>query len=197
MITNLSLKDIARYTGVSYGLLRKWRTEKPFKQMMNNNKEEYLNLFDMFITEILKTPYQREDAILSALKELKSLPLPDPEVFGMAKSLLNKLNHQKNYAVHYTLKKSMLNLFLKRYTDNEYVVTFFRYPIIADLITAETVKESDYALVPVLKMYVDWCLNRIPDGFEGYSEKKVLSFTFNKMKEYLDIVRKESSQNYS
>ena len=197
MITNLSLKDITQYTGVSYGLLRKWRTEKPFKQMMNNNKEEYLNIFDMFITEILKTPYQREDAIISTLKELKSLPPPDPEVFGMAKSLLNEVNHQKNYAVHYILKKSMLNLFLKRYKDNEYVVTFFRYPIIADLITAETVKEGDYALVPVLKMYVDWCLNRIPDGFEGYSEKKVLSFTFNKMKEYLDIVRKESSQNYS
>ena len=193
MITNLSLKDIARYTGVSYGLLRKWRTETSFKQMMNNNKEEYLNIFDMFITEMLKTPYQREDVILSNWKEQKSFSPPDPEVFGMAKSVLNALNHQKSYAVHHTLKKSMLNLFLKRYKDNEYIVTFFRYPIIADLITAETVKEGDYALVPVLQMYVDWCLNRIPDGFDGYSEKKVLSFTFNKMKEYLDIVRKESS----
>jgi len=192
MITNLSLKDIARYTGVSYGLLRKWRTETLFKQMMIKNKEEYLNFFDMFITEMLKTPYQREDVILSNWKELKSSPTQDPEVFGMAKSLLNELNHQKNYTVHHTLKKSMLNLFLKRYKDNEYVVTFFRYPIIADLITAETVKEGDYALVPVLQMYVDWCLNRIPDGFDGYSEKKVLSFTFIKMKEYLDIVRKES-----
>jgi hypothetical protein len=113
MITNLSLKDIARYTGVSYGLLRKWRTETLFKQMMNKNKEEYLNFFDMFITEMLKTPYQREDVILSNWKELKSSPTQDPEVFGMAKLVLNELNNQKSYAVHNTLKKSMLNLFLK------------------------------------------------------------------------------------
>jgi hypothetical protein len=190
MITNLNLKDMARYSGVSYGLLRKWRTEKLFKQMINKNKEEYLHFFDMFITEMLKTPYQREDVILSTWKKLTSSPPSDPKVYDMAKSLLNELNHQKSYAVHYALKKSMLNLFIVRCKENENIITFFRYPIIADLITVGTLKEDGFELITVLEMYVGWCINRTTDGFKGYSEKKVLTFTLDKMKEYFDASRK-------
>ena len=46
-ITNWKLKDIAKQSKVSYGLLRKWKTEYDFKAEVENHCSE-------FVTEIIK-----------------------------------------------------------------------------------------------------------------------------------------------
>jgi hypothetical protein len=185
MLTNISLNDISRFTGVSYGLLRKWRTETRFKQMMNNHREEYLALFDIFITDMLKTPYLKEDAILSSWYNHQKFSLSDPDKSASAEEMLANLESQLEYGINSELKIPMMNLLLDKYKDNEYVVTFFRYPIITELIDVHTKEEYDHVLLPFLRMCIDWCLRRTPNSFNGHSEKKLLTFTLNKMKEYL------------
>ena len=41
-ITNRQLKEIAKACGVSYGLLRKWRTEVDFKEACQNHRQEFV-----------------------------------------------------------------------------------------------------------------------------------------------------------
>jgi hypothetical protein len=186
MITNISLNEISRFTGVSYGLLRKWRTETPFKQMINKHREEYLALFNIFITDMLKTPYIKENAILSSWYNQRKFWLSDPEKLASVEEILANLESQGEYGVTPELKIPMMNLLLDKYKDNEYVVTFFRYPIISDLIDVHTKEEYDQVLLPFLRMCIDWCLRRTPNSFNGHSEKKLLTFTLNKMKEHLN-----------
>lgn len=186
MITNMSLTDISRFAGVSYGLLRKWRTETPFKQMMNKHKEEYLALFNIFITDMLRTPYQKEDAIISLWYNQRKYSLSDPEKLALTEEMLANLESQAEYGINPELKIPMIHLLFDKYKDNEHVVTLFRYPVISDLIDVHTKEGYNLVLLPFLQMCIDWCLRRTPNSFNGYSEKKVLAFTLNKIKEYLD-----------
>jgi hypothetical protein len=185
MITNISLTDISRFTGVSYGLLRKWRTEAPFKQMMNKHIEEYLDLFNLFTTEMLKAPYQKEDAILSSWYN-ERFSLSDLTKLASIEEMLANLESQTDYGINPELKIPMMGLLLDKYKDNEYIVTLFRYPIISDLINVHTKEGYNHVLLPFLKICIDWCLRRTPNSFNGHSEKKVLAYTLNKIKEYLD-----------
>lgn len=189
MITDISLNEISQFTGVSYGLLRKWRSETPFKQMINKHREEYLDLFNIFITDILKTPYVKENDILSSWHNKREILLSDPEKLASTEEMLANLESQVEYGINPELNILMMNLLLDKYKDNEYVVTLFRYPIISDLIDVHTKKGCNNVLLPFLQMYIDWCLRRTPNSFNGHSEKKVLAFTLNKMKEYLDANR--------
>lgn len=43
-LTNKSLEDIAREVGVSYGLVRKWRTEDKFWQTINEHYKDFLGV---------------------------------------------------------------------------------------------------------------------------------------------------------
>ena len=191
MVTDLSLKDISWIIGVSYGVLRKWRTEIPFRQMMDLNESEYLDLFDLFLTEMLKTPYQKEEVILSSWQARRGSSPSDAEEAAASEALVVTLDSLAGYGVNPGLKASMMRLFLKRYQDNSYLVTFFRYPAISGLIDVGTGKECDQVLVPFLNMCIDWCLGRLTGGLDGPSEKKVLAFTLNKMKEYLSVTTGE------
>jgi hypothetical protein len=186
MITNISLTDISRFTGVSYGLLRKWRTETPFKQLIYKHREEYLVLFNIFITDMLKTPYVKENVILSSWCNQRKFSLSDTEKLASTEEILANLESQADFGINPELKIPMMNLLSDKYKDNKYIVTLFRYPIISDLIDVHTKEGYNHVLLPFLQMCIDWCLRRTPNSFNGHSEKKLLTFTLNKMKEYLD-----------
>ncbi len=47
MLRNIKLKEMAKDLGVSYGVLRKWNTEKDFKAIVKKNHEE----FDKFMAK--------------------------------------------------------------------------------------------------------------------------------------------------
>jgi hypothetical protein len=53
MLTAFSLKEISKMAGVSYGLLRKWRTETAFKRKTEENCREFVRL----LIDELKTKY--------------------------------------------------------------------------------------------------------------------------------------------
>ena len=42
-LTNTDLRQVAKSQGISYGLLRKWRTEADFKKMMSSHVEEFVD----------------------------------------------------------------------------------------------------------------------------------------------------------
>ena len=44
-LTSMKLADLSKKTGVSYGVLRKWRTEKPFKDEVKKIEREYAKHF--------------------------------------------------------------------------------------------------------------------------------------------------------
>jgi len=45
MLFDVPLKDIAKTYGVSYGLLKKWRTEPDFKKLLDKNMQEFTLFF--------------------------------------------------------------------------------------------------------------------------------------------------------
>jgi len=45
------IKDTAKLIGVSYGLLRKWRTEEPFKNKLSSLQGEFGNVFCKFVLD--------------------------------------------------------------------------------------------------------------------------------------------------
>jgi hypothetical protein len=45
ILTNKKLKEIAKELEISYGLLRKWKTEKAFSSIVEKHREEFAGLF--------------------------------------------------------------------------------------------------------------------------------------------------------
>lgn len=52
-VFKVQIKDIAEHLGISYGLLRKWRTEDEFKKVMDINIREYASA----VAEVLECGY--------------------------------------------------------------------------------------------------------------------------------------------
>jgi hypothetical protein len=67
MLTAFSLKEMSKMAGVSYGLLRKWRTEIAFKRKTEENCREFVRL----LMDELKTKY---DAWKKEFSEYKKEP---------------------------------------------------------------------------------------------------------------------------
>jgi hypothetical protein len=105
--------------------------------------------------------------------------------------LIGVLDSLDGYGMSTDLKVSMMKMFLDRYRKNDYLITFFRYPVISGLIDVKTAKECDQVLMPFLDMCIGWCLSRLANGLDGPSEKKVLAFTLNRLREYLCISKKK------
>ena len=70
-ITTLKQKRIAKLLNVSYGLLRKWRTEERFREMVETHCREFARRFYGFIEELVKDELQIKKPIRLDDKENK------------------------------------------------------------------------------------------------------------------------------
>ena len=59
LLTTIPLKEVSNNLSVSYGLLRKWRTESDFKKQVEKNSAEFVSLF---MENFLKKANEQEDA---------------------------------------------------------------------------------------------------------------------------------------
>jgi hypothetical protein len=76
-LTDKDLKEVARSLSVSYGLLRKWRTEDQFKKMVNKHVEKFSVIFYRHILELVIEDRKRQEEFLSKpLEEIASSQLP-------------------------------------------------------------------------------------------------------------------------
>lgn len=81
-ITSMSLKEIAENLNISYGLLRKWRTEEEFKKTINNHRTDFGDFFmEKFkkelseYLELLKNP--KKQNMPPALLRIERYVVPD------------------------------------------------------------------------------------------------------------------------
>lgn len=63
MLTNHKQKDIAKMAQVSFGLLRKWRTEKQFKEMILNHCADFIPVFVGYIYRRIGTEHISQERL--------------------------------------------------------------------------------------------------------------------------------------
>jgi len=77
-LLNSDLRAIAKHLGVSYGLLRKWRTEKEFKKVVNDHCDRFTVIIFKHLLELADENKNKENDFLKLpLEEIASSKLPD------------------------------------------------------------------------------------------------------------------------
>ncbi len=100
MLTNYKKKDIAKELKISYGLLRKWGTEKEFKEMVMSHYTEFISILSVYIFKIIAFKYiANEELIKKAVHELIKTDLTE---FSSQKCVeydtgFDKLSDAKDY----------------------------------------------------------------------------------------------------
>ncbi len=61
-ITNLKMKYLSKTLNISYGLLRKWRTEDTFRAMIERHSREFASRFCEYVETIAKERLRSEEA---------------------------------------------------------------------------------------------------------------------------------------
>jgi hypothetical protein len=94
-ITNIDLMQVATELNVSYGLLRKWRTEEKFKWYIMRHSEDFVDLVTDFVRQKIEEKFDPQDKIeQSHFKVSKSIQddISDFNLYG--KYLWNEIKRK-------------------------------------------------------------------------------------------------------
>jgi|GEM_PF-1928144 len=76
-LTRIKQKEIAEWLGVSHGLLRKWRTEEPFKLMADKHCHDFAELFVRNLRDRITQRETLNDAFIAqSPQDIASQPIP-------------------------------------------------------------------------------------------------------------------------
>jgi len=99
-LANNDLREVARGLEISYGLLRKWRTEKEFKKAVNSHCDKFTGIFFKHLLEVAYESSKKQDEFLrKSLAEIASSKLPTTsynferirDYLGYSRTLNNKM----------------------------------------------------------------------------------------------------------
>ena len=83
MMTNLTLKDVSKKTGVSYGLVRKWHIQERFLHTIKRHCDEFVGLFIEYIKERYKQRTGGNDPLPESISQLESGGIPENFFAGL------------------------------------------------------------------------------------------------------------------
>lgn len=83
MMTNLTLKEVAKKTGVSYGLVRKWHIQESFLQTVKRHCDEFAGLFIEYIRERYKERRGDNGPLPKSIGQLESGGIPETFFAGL------------------------------------------------------------------------------------------------------------------
>lgn len=76
-LTNIKQQELAKGLGISYTLLRKWRSEKQFKDLVSGHHNEFIQYFNNFILSRINIHYKFYDDLRKKTpEELSCLDYP-------------------------------------------------------------------------------------------------------------------------
>lgn len=90
-LTKLKIKVSAESAGISYGVLRKWRTEDSFKAAVMTLEDEYTNLFCEYILQDHAKPCQSKVSVEDIIRKSGAWTRAFADTMIYSKSLQNKI----------------------------------------------------------------------------------------------------------
>lgn len=96
-LTNFPLTELAKLFGISYGLLRKWKTEDDFKKVSDHHCAEFAEKIKKRLGVGIEIEFKARDAFLNRLSDEKIETDSFPEIYIAApyfsKAVINKMKN--------------------------------------------------------------------------------------------------------
>lgn len=203
MMYNLKLKDIAKEAEVSYGLIRKWTTEKAFKDMVFDHYTEFTTWIVGYIFKRTAVGYEAtEDIKKKALNELANI---NPCKFLTQKhfetdTALEKLSDAGNYNkrllfIIMAYLREYLEKDLPKIADRELAILFTSelYGVVSIMgknrTPKERIKETIKLEYVLCNSMLDDVVNILSKPKMTSNDKKEVIMTINTLKQMFNTLQ--------